>query len=101
MISPEQTRVLTFRGHLDIYARKEVEAQLPEPLTCERVVIDCSQAESIDSSVITVLLRYRRRFEAAGRDPLNIVIVAHPNIRRIFEVTGVCRLLTVIAANGP
>lgn len=101
VISPEQTRVVTLRGHLDVYACKEVESQLPEPLTCERVVIDCSQAESIDSSVITVLLRYRRRFEGAGREPLNIVVVAAPNIRRVFEVTGVSRLLTVIAANLP
>lgn len=55
-------------------------------------------ATLIDSSIIAVLMRYRRAFMDAGKDGLDIVVVVPPVFRRIFEITGLVKLLTIVTA---
>jgi hypothetical protein len=43
-------------------------------------------------------MRYRRAFIEAGNDAHNIVVVVPPNLRRIFEITGLVTLLTIVTA---
>lgn len=100
MREEERTATLRLEGDLDIYRRDEIEARLPAPGSAERVVIDCSAATSIDSTILTMLMRYRRRFAAAGGDPVNIVIVVEPSLRRTFEIAGLSRVLTIVSAPG-
>lgn len=100
MREDERTATLRFEGGLDIYRRDEIERALPEPGTVDRVIIDCSGATSIDSTVLTLLMRYRRSFASAGGDPVNIVIVVEPSLRRIFEIAGLTRMLTIVSAPG-
>ena len=85
-------------GDLDVYRAKEVEALFPEPADADRIVVDCSAVNTIDSSVITVFVRYRRSFAQAGGDPLNIVFIVSDPMRRIFDITGISRFMTVIPA---
>jgi len=85
-------------GGLDIYRRDEIAALLPAPGSVDRVIVDCSDATSIDSTVLTLLMRYRRSFAAAGGDPINIVVVVEPSLRRIFEIAGLTRVLTIVSA---
>ncbi len=96
----ERTATLRFEGGLDIYRRSEIEGALPEPGTVDRVIIDCSAATSIDSTILTTLMRYRRSFASAGGDPVNIVVVVEPSLRRIFEIAGLSRVLTIVSAPG-
>jgi len=96
----ERTATLRFEGDLDIYRRGEIESQLPEPGTADRVIIDCSNATSIDSTVLTTLMRYRRSFASAGGDPVNIIVIVEPSLRRIFEIAGLSRVLTIVSAPG-
>ena len=96
----ERTAVLRLQGDLDIYRRGEVESQLPQPGTVDRVIIDCSAATSIDSTILSLLMRYRRSFASAGGDPVNIVVVVDPALRRIFEIAGLSRVLTIVSAPG-
>jgi anti-anti-sigma regulatory factor len=43
-------------------------------------------------------MRFRRRFVEAGHDASDIVVVVPEQLRRIFEITGLLNLVTVITA---
>jgi anti-anti-sigma factor len=94
----ERSISVVLTGDLDISRRQEIESQLPDVNSADRVVIDCSAATSIDSSILTVLMRYRRRFQQSGKDPLDMIVIASAGIRRMFEVAGLSKLVTVISA---
>jgi anti-anti-sigma factor len=96
----ERTATIRLEGGLDIYRRDEIESLLPKPGSADRVIIDCSSATSIDSTILTLLMRYRRSFASAGGDPVNIIVVVEPSLRRIFEIAGLSRVLTIVSAPG-
>jgi anti-anti-sigma factor len=96
----ERTATLRLEGDLDIYRRDEIQSRLPAPGSVDRVIIDCSAATSIDSTILTMLMRYRRSFASAGGDPVNIVVIVAPSLRRIFEIAGLTRMLTIVSAPG-
>lgn len=98
MTADDRTERITLSGNLDVYSKKHVEALLPDPESVDHLIIDCSQVAVFESTVLTVLMRYRRRFEEAGRDPFNIVVIVTPNVRRIFDITGLSRAVTVVTA---
>ena len=100
MREDERTATLRLEGDLDIYRRDEIENALPKPGSCDRVVIDCSSATSIDSTVLSTLMRYRRSFASAGGDPVNIIVIVEPSLRRIFDIAGLSRVLTIVSAPG-
>ncbi len=89
---------VTFRGDLDVYRKDEIAANLPPPSPAVRVLIDCSGVELIDSSILGIFMRYRRLYAEAGGDPLNIVVIAEPSARRIFEIAGLAKSITIISA---
>ncbi len=91
-----RTAHIALTGSLDVNTRADVESLLPDPATIERLIIDCSQVAIMESSILTVLMRYRRRWEELGRDPFDMVIVASPGVRRVFEITGLNRAMTVV-----
>lgn len=101
MTADDRTVRIVFEGVLDIHRAESVESALPKPDDVDRVVIDCTAVRSIESTVITVFLRYRRAFIEAGRDPLNIVFIASEPVRRIFDVAGVTKVMTVISPPSP
>lgn len=56
------------------------------------VVVDLSDVGFVDSSGLAVLIRYRKLINAqAGQ----IRVVAPPNVRRLFEITGMVEPLAV------
>lgn len=93
-----RTARLALTGDLDLYRRDEVAAQLPPPGSVDRVLIDCRGVETMDSSILTLLMRYRRSFADAGGNPLEIVVIVTPSVRRLFEVAGMNRVITVVTA---
>lgn len=76
--------------------RQAVASALPEPAGLERLVIDCAAVTSVESVVIAVFMRYRRKWIAAGGDPLNIVFIVTPQLRRTFEITGMTEWFTIL-----
>lgn len=94
----EQTARLSFAGDLDVYRRAEVAEAFPPPQSISRLVVDMRNATLIDSSIIAVLMRYRRSFIEAGGNGHDIVLVVPPQLRRIFEITGLVSLLTIVSA---
>ena len=93
-----RTARLALTGDLDLYRRDEVAAKLPPPGSVDRVLIDCRGVVTMDSSILTLLMRYRRSFEDAGGNPLEIVVIVTPPVRRLFEVAGVTKVITVVTA---
>lgn len=102
-MTDKRTAQITFSGDIDFYRRDEIAAALPPAQDVERVVIDMRDVDVIDSSFVSVLMRYRRAFVAAGRAEHDIVLVVSPNVRRMLEITGLTTVLTVVsaAANTP
>ncbi len=95
----ERAVTVKFGGDLDVYRRDEIASALPPPQNVDRIVIDMRNAAILDSSIVAVLMRYRRQFIEAGGDPLNIVLVVPQTLRRIFEITGLVSLMTVVTAS--
>lgn len=85
-------------GDLDVYRRDEIVSALPPPENIDRVVIDLRGATLVDSSIIAAFMRYRRTFIDAGGDPHNVVLVVPATLRRVFEITGLVSLVTVVTA---
>jgi anti-anti-sigma factor len=96
LVNEEQAARIELAGDLDLYRRDEIAALFPPPEHTGRVIIDMRKATMIDSTVIATLMRYRRAFVDAGNDAHDIVLIVPPQFRRVFEITGLVRLLTII-----
>ena len=94
----EPASMIRLSGDLDLSWRDAVKGMLPSPGSVEKLVIDCSGVASIESVVIAEFMRYRRDFIAAGRDPLDIIFIVSPQMRRTFDITGMSEWFTVINA---
>jgi anti-anti-sigma factor len=99
-LSDERTARISLAGDLDIYRRDEIVAMFPFAESIDRVIIDLREATSLDSTILSAFMRYRRTFVDAGKDPHEIVIVVNPQLRRVFEITGLLNSLTVVSAAG-
>lgn len=93
--SEERARV-ELTGDLDFNRAKSLYTELCRFVKAPRVVIDCAGASYIDSSILTSIMRFRRQFVEAGGDPLEIVVLVPPSLRRIFEITGLATTMTII-----
>lgn len=87
---------VTLAGDLDLSLREQVALALPEPKGLDRLVIDCTAVMSIESVIISVFMRYRRKWIAEGGDPLNIVFLASNALSRTFEIAGMSEWFTII-----
>ena len=92
--------LVVLSAELDFSDEARVKALLPPPDRCSRVVIDCSAVTYIDSPIIAVLAGFRRAFQKAGGDPLEIVVIASPAMDRALAITGMKRLITVLPARN-
>lgn len=80
-------------GELDLYTAPGLSSQVGEliALGATGLVIDLTETTFIDSTALHVLLDARKRLHAEGGEL--VVVCPNPNVRRIFEVTGVDGLI--------
>jgi anti-anti-sigma factor len=100
LLSEPHARVLELRlaGEIDL----ATVAPLREATTTaiasrdyDRLIFDLSGVTFIDSSGLHVLAQAQR---ALGRDGgATLVICAAPNVRKVFELTGLDRLLQIVS----
>jgi anti-anti-sigma factor len=90
------TCLVVLRGELDLSQIDQVRALFPPADACSRVVIDCTAVTYIDSAIIAVFILFRRDFQKAGNNPLDMIVVASDPVDRIFEVSGMKSVLTVV-----
>lgn len=89
--------VIALHGDLGLEDRDRIASLFPDPQTTQRLVIDCTDANSLDSAILALIMTYRRRVQIAGKDPLaTIVALAPPRVLRLFELTGITRAITVL-----
>ena len=91
-----RAHVVRLHGDLGLVDQKDVESQLPSPESVDRLVLDCSEVTSMDSTIIVAIMNYRRRFIIAGKSAFDIVAIVSPRIEKLFELTGVSRSITVL-----
>lgn len=92
----DHVELIVLHGDLGMVDRKWLEKRLPAPTPGMRLVLDCSDVGSMDSTIIALLMLYRQRLQIAGGDPSNIVVLATPRLERLFDLTGVSRAMTVL-----
>lgn len=97
-MNEQKTVRISFAGDLDVYRRDEIASALPPAQDIDRLIIDLRETAIIDSTILSLFMRYRRAFIEAGNDPHEIVIIVKPRLRRIFEITGLLKTLTVVSA---
>jgi anti-anti-sigma factor len=87
-------RVVELRGELDLYNAGEVREALSRAAADgpERIVVDLSEVEFIDSTALGVLIEARTKL-----DNRRAFMLAAPALgtRRVLEISGLDRLLTV------
>jgi anti-anti-sigma regulatory factor len=98
LMNGQRSITVAFSGDLDLAARDSIAFALPEPTGLDRLVIDCTAVCSMEPVVVSVFMRYRRKWIAAGSDPLNIVFLATPELRRTFDITGMSEWFTIVTA---
>jgi anti-sigma B factor antagonist len=91
--------VVSVAGELDLYTAPRLERALLEADGASRTTVDLSRTTFVDSTALHVLLVAARRLDAAGA-PF-VVLAPDPNVRRVFVLTGLDRVLTVAADAGP
>ena len=62
------------------------------------LVFDLTRLEFIDSSGLRVLVAAHRAMEAKGR--ASVVVCDSPAMLRVFDVTGLNNVLTIVATRG-
>lgn len=90
-----QTYVLALAGELDLYSadafRTALDAALEDGAT--RLAIDLTAVDFIDSVALGVLANAMKRLRTAGGGLA--VISGNPQIIRVFEITGLDRMLVL------
>ena len=87
--------VVAVHGEADLYSAPELRDRLAVVIDggASRLLVDLSDASFIDSMALGVLLGSTKRLRASGGQ-LELV-VSKPDIRRIFEITMLDRILVI------
>ena len=87
--------VIALRGEADIYSAPELRRLVDEALVMgERaVVVDLTETSFVDSTVLGILTAARKRLAAEGG--VISVVCRDRNIRKVFEVTGLDRIIAI------
>lgn len=88
-------RIISIAGEIDLHTAPELadelDAALAEGVSC--VTIDLTATSFIDSTVLGVLLDYRRRLQDV--DGALVLVTQDRRILRTLEVTGLDRTFTI------
>jgi anti-sigma B factor antagonist len=87
--------VVTATGEVDMYTAPTLEQALDGVIGLggTSVVLDLTEVTFVDSTLLSVLLRYRDRLTDLGG--LLVVVSDDRRIRRTFEITGLDRLFRI------
>jgi anti-sigma B factor antagonist len=87
--------VVAASGEADMYTAPALEHAFDGVvgLGGSSVVLDLAEVSFIDSTILSVLLRFRERLEALGGQL--VIVSADRRVLRTFEITGLDRLFTI------
>jgi anti-sigma B factor antagonist len=86
--------LIALRGELDIYTAPRFEEVLLESIDAgtRRLIVDLTEVSFIDSTALGVVVGAVKQLRMV--DGSLEIICTSPDIRRIFEITGLDRILT-------
>jgi anti-sigma B factor antagonist len=84
---------ISLNGELDLYTVDQLRRLLYDPACRSHVVVDLTDTTFIDSSTLTELLKFRRWLDRRGSSLT--ILCPNREIRHIFELTGLDRVLTI------
>ena len=92
-----RTAVVALSGEADLYTCPELKQELLRVVErgATRVIVDLTLTTFIDSTALGVLVRGVERLRQV--DGHLVVVCTDPNIAKIFEVTGLDRVFTVVS----
>ena len=93
-----KTNMVCIKGEIDIYSiekfretiEKEMQTKVPE------IILECSELSYMDSTGMGVLIELRNKTKEMGQRI--IVMNPRPNIKKLFALTGVDKIIEVIDA---
>lgn len=92
----EHTLIVRLQGELDHHTAEKVKSHLEEQIamnTFMHLLINLSELTFMDSSGLGVLIgRYKQIMERGGQ---MVVSDVHPSIYRIFEMSGLFKIISV------
>ena len=90
--------VVALAGEIDLYTCPEFKQELLRVVAdgTTLVVVDLTETTFIDSTALGVIIRGVERLKL--RDGRLVVVCADPNIVKIFEVTGLNRIFSVVGS---
>jgi anti-sigma B factor antagonist len=91
----DETGLVALAGELDLYSADAFRAALDETLEggVQRLAIDLTAVDFIDSVALGVLANAMKRLRTSGGGLA--VISGNPQIVRVFEITGLDRMLVI------
>jgi len=86
--------IISVAGELDIATAPTLQSALDRVHMCgaNHILVDLSETDFLETTGLRTLLTASRR--SAGKGSLSIVC-PNPNVRRVFELTGVAELLVL------
>lgn len=91
-----EVALVVLAGEHDLHSGDELRQEFEQALaSSEHLIVDLSDAEFIDSTIIAVLLQTMRSAAELDRK-FNVVLGTAPAVERILDVTGVIPLLGVV-----
>jgi len=89
--------VLAVRGEIDLFTAPELKRVLTECIENGqvRIVIDLTETTFLDSTALGVLIGAVKRLRS--RDGALAIVNVDENISKIFEVTGLDQIFTIVA----
>ena len=86
--------IVAVRGEIDVASAPGLWDQLAEAIPdTQRLVLDLSETQFIDSTALSIIVRALRRLRHGGGDL--IIRSPRPNARKVFNITGLDRVLTI------
>ena len=86
--------IVAVQGAIDIVSAPQLWDQLSELIPdTQRLVLDLGATEFIDSTALNVIVRAHKRLRHGGGDL--IIRSPRPNVRKVFSITRLDRVLTI------
>ena len=85
--------LVSVSGELDLYTSRRLQEAIGEATSvgADQVVVDLSGVGFIDSTALGVIVQESKRLEGRGQSLL--LVINDPRMLRVFEVTGLDRVL--------
>ena len=85
--------LVSVSGELDLYTSRRLQEAIGEATSvgADQVVVDLSGVGFIDSTALGVIVQETKRLEGRGQSLL--LVINDPRMLRVFEVTGLDRVL--------